>query len=93
MKVKRIGDRIQATVDPGEILNLNGHNATDPEHSYCYPKISDAIRGGVWRLIVAHALKELDGLSVGWGKVDFVNGNYIVTYGPGNFTPQDVEIP
>ena len=27
------------------------------------------------------------------GKVDYINGSFLVTFGPGSFTPGDVEIP
>lgn len=93
MKVKRIGDRIQATIDPAEILKLSATNPTDPEHQYSYPTVSDAIRGGIWRLMQAHALDKLDGMSIGWGKVDYIDGSFLVTFGPASFTPDRVQVP
>ena len=93
MKVKRIGDRIQATIDPGEMLRLGGLNPSDKEHEYSYATVSDAIRGGVWRLMQAHALDKLDGMTIGWGKVDYIDGNYLVTFGPSSFSPYKVQIP
>jgi hypothetical protein len=93
MKVKLIGDKIQATVEPGEVLRLQGFPVDDPERKYAYPMISDAIRGGVWRLLQAHALEKLNGMKIGWGRVDFIDGNYVVTYGPAELSPDKIVIP
>jgi len=92
MKVKRIGEKIQAIIDPGECLRLGAENSTDPENKK-YVTISDAIRGGVFRLLHAHALDKLDGMTIGWGAVDFVDGNYVVTYGPLKSSPHTMEVP
>lgn len=93
MKIKRIGEKIQAIIEPGEILRLGVTNPASDLENKKYVTIGDAIRGGVFRLMHAHALEKLDGMTIGWGAIDFIDGNYVVTFGPEKLMPQKVELP
>jgi len=93
MKVKRIGNKVQATLEPAEVLRLDAINTVDPNNPIQYRTIGDAIRGAVWRLLTLHALKELDGLKFGWGMVTEINGSIIVTYGPEDEAAINIPIP
>ncbi len=59
------------------------------------PRIKDGLRGAVWRLLTIHALKELDGLRIGWGAIDYVNDEFIATFGPADLElyPDNIKIP
>jgi hypothetical protein len=86
MNVKRIGNRIQAHLSVSEAMNLKITHG---------PRLKDGIRGAVWRLLTIHALKELDGLRIGWGAIDYVNNEFVVTFGPADpeLYPDAIPIP
>ncbi len=86
MNVKRMGNKIQARLSVAEAMNLTIRNG---------PRVKDGIRSAVWRLMTVHALKELDGMRIGWGAIDFVNNEFVVTFGPADpeLYPDAIEIP
>ena len=84
MEVNRIGDKLQATLDPAEIIRMVSHENT---------RIGDTVRASVWRMLQVHALDYLNGMKVGWSALDFVNGKFIVTFGPASFRPDAIQIP
>ena len=84
MEVNRIGDKLQATLDPAEIIRMVSHENT---------RIGDTVRASVWRMLQVHALDYLNGMAVGWSALDFVNGKFIVTFGPASFRPDAIQIP
>jgi hypothetical protein len=86
MELKRIGDRLQATLDPVEILKMT---------VYGQAKLADAVRSAVWRTIQVHplALDYLNGMKIGWSAVDVVNNKFVITFGPASFRPDQIVIP
>jgi hypothetical protein len=84
MEVKRIGDKLQATLDAGEVLRLAAHNG---------PKVSDLVRAAVWRTLQVHAFPLLDGMTIGWSAIDVVNTKFVVTFGPVSSLPDHIVIP
>jgi hypothetical protein len=84
MEVKRIEDKLQAMLDPVEVLRMTSHENV---------KIGDSIRASVWRMLQVHALSYLNGMKIGWSALDFVNGKFIVTFGPASFRPDAIQIP
>ena len=86
MNVKRIGNKVQARLSIEEAMNLTIRHG---------PRLADGIRGAVWRLITIHGLKELDGLRIGWGAIDFINNEFVVTFGPADLElyPDNIAVP
>jgi hypothetical protein len=86
MKVKRVGNRVQANLSVEEAMNLKITHG---------PRLKDGLRGAVWRLITIHALKELDGLRIGWGTIDYINGEFVATFGPADLElyPDRIQVP
>lgn len=91
MKVKRIGDKIQATIEPSEILHLPGVHPVDPDARF--KSVRELVQAGVWYLLQVHALKELDGMRIGYGRVDVINGSFVVTFGPASINQTLKHLP